>query len=178
MGQLLLTTGPCNDHVHLLSIFASPSAPTPYSLQSVERRLIEQGSVLELVACYPDEANFLKALDVLLSGFEGKWNYLGTFSDERGRVVEVALPVVNVPQFRCSELGCHGVVCANHFFFPAMRACGIWNISFYCPVPGCGAVYCPDGGPKSFTDGHKAYLVALKGPNGAPQIKQVAIQVA
>lgn len=181
MGKLQLSIGPCADHFFILSISA-PCAPVPYAFLTLEARIAAKKPVpaLGLAERYPDEVDLLRALQSLLSGSEGRWNYnyIGTYPDERGLTIDIALPLVNVPQLRCSEPGCHGVICANHFFFPAKRAGGVWDISFYCPVPGCGAVYYPDGKPKSFTDGLRAYLVALKGPNGVPQIRQVAIQAA
>lgn len=74
--------------------------------------------------------------------------------------------------FNCSKPGCPGVIDANNFFFPPVRGCTISHISYACPV--CALIHWPEGEPKSFTPGFRAYLV--RGAKG-PEITQVATEV-
>ena len=59
--------------------------------------------------------------------------------------------------FSCKNIGCCGDIDANQFFFPPVRGCTISHISFACPI--CGLVHRPDGEPKSFTPGLRAFRI-------------------
>jgi len=59
--------------------------------------------------------------------------------------------------FDCSDSGCPGVIDVNEFFFPPVHGCTISHISYSCPI--CNLIHHPNGEPKSFTPGLRAFRV-------------------